>query len=38
MLWYSYSSLVDVDISFIAYFVFKTVKAQLSPHLAYNKV
>ena len=31
MLWYSYSSLVGVDINFIDYFVHKTVKAQLSP-------
>ena len=31
MLWYSYSSLVGVDINFIGYFVRKTTKAQLSP-------
>ena len=31
MLWYSYSSLVGVDINFIGYFVRKTAKAQLSP-------
>ena len=36
-LWYSASSGVGVDINFIDYFVRKTIKAQLSPHLPYKE-
>ena len=38
MLSYSSSCGVGLDVNFIDYFVHKTVKSQLSPHLPYKEV